>query len=518
MVDKILKIPLPKTAKNIISVFENAGYEIYIVGGVIRDILLKRKAVDWDFTTNAEPETILSLFPDAFYDNQFGTVGIADPNKKTPKRHISNPYQKAPIYEITTFRKEDKYSDSRHPDEISWGKTLSEDLERRDFTVNAMAIQTTTKNQPPEKRFWEFKLIDLHNGIKDIGRKLIRAVGNPDKRFQEDALRMMRAVRIATQLEFSIETETFAAINRNAGLINNISIERARDELLKLLSYPYAADGYLLLRSCGLARLILPEVEKGFGVSQKSPKRHHIYDVGTHAIESLRQAKTNDPIVKLAILLHDVGKPNVAATDPQGIITFYNHEMAGANIVKTIGQRLKLTRKDQDRLWIMVRWHQFTVDERQTDKAIRRFIRNVGKENLNDMLEVRRADRLGGGATETSWRFEAFKKKLIEVQKQPFTVADLKVDGNDVMKIIGISPGPMVGKILNQLFAEIEEDKNKNKKAFLLQRLISFRGNFLPNYQEGSGIKSTAVCTGNRSDKKRQNKPTSSVPAQKKKG
>jgi len=454
-----MKLKLPEFVKKIIDKFEKNDYEIYIVGGVVRDLLLKRLAVDWDFTTNATPKEILALFPDGFYDNQFGTVGIVNPKEKKKKVY----YGKPPIYEITTFRKEIGYTDRRRPDKVIWGKTIEEDLVRRDFTINAMALKRTGKQS--------FKLTDPHGGQKDAKAKLIRAVGDSSKRFQEDALRMMRAVRIATQLGFKIEEKTFQAIRKNVDLLDHISAERVRDELLKLLSYKHAADGYMILRNSGLAEKILPEVEKMFGVEQKSPGRHHLDDVGTHAVKSLKATKSKDPIVNLAILIHDIGKPVVVGKDKKGAITFYNHEVVGASIARNIARRLKFSRKDEQRLFILVRWHQFSVDERQTNKAFRRFIKNVGKENLTDILEARRADRVGGGARETSWRFERFKKKLIEVQKQPFSVTDLKVNGKDVMKALGIRPGPRVGRILNQLFEEVVEDKKKNEKKYLLKRI-----------------------------------------------
>lgn len=462
-----MKLKLPEFVKKILNQFEKNDFEIYIVGGVVRDLIIKRPAVDWDFTTNATPKEILALFPDGFYDNQFGTVGIVNPKEKKKKVY----YGKPPIYEITTFRKEIGYTDRRHPDKVIWGKKIEEDLVRRDFTINAMALKRI-KGQ-------DFKLIDPHKGQKDIKAKLIRAVGDSDKRFQEDALRMMRAVRIATQLGFNIEKKTFQAIRKNVDLLDHISAERIRDELLKLLSYEHAADGYLILRNSGLAAKILPEVEKMFGVEQKSPGRHHLDDVGTHAVKSLKASKSKDPIVNLAILLHDVGKPVTVGKNKKGAITFYNHEVVGASIARNIARRLKFSRKDEQRLFLLVRWHQFSVDERQTDKAFRRFIKNVGKENLTDILELRRADRVGGGARETSWRFERFKKKLIEVQKQPFSVTDLKVNGNDVMKTLGIRPGPRVGRILNQLFEEVVEDKKKNKRIYLLKRIKSIGKKFI---------------------------------------
>lgn len=445
-----MKPNLPSFVKKIIQTFTKAGYEIYIVGGAVRDLMMSREVNDWDFTTNATPEIILSLFPDSFYDNQFGTVGVVNPEEEKERIY----YGKSPVYEITTFRKEIGYSDQRHPDQVLWGKTIEEDLVRRDFTINAMALKG-------------FELVDPHGGQKDIKARLIRAVGDPRQRFKEDALRMMRAIRIATQLGFSLEPQTFMAIKQDINLIEKVSAERIRDELLKLISYPYAADGYLLLRNSGLAEKILPELERTFGVEQKSPKRHHLYDVGTHSLMSLKYCPSPNPIVRLATLLHDIGKPVVAKKEKNGVITFYNHEVVGASIVRKISQRLRLSKKDEQKLVTLVRRHQFTVDERQTDKAIRRFIRNVGQENLNDMLQLRTADRLGGGAKETSWRLERFKNKLIEVQKQPFSVTDLRVNGNDVMKILKIHSGPLVGKILHQLFKEVVENKQKNERKYL---------------------------------------------------
>jgi len=450
-----MKFKIPPFVSKILNTFQKAGHEIYIVGGAVHDLLMKRVVTDWDFTTDATPEIVLGLFPDGFYDNKFGTVGISHPSLEKP-------------YEITTFRKEIGYTDRRHPDKIIWGKTIEEDLVRRDFTINAMALR------PAKRRSGQalnFTLIDPHGGQKDIKKKLIRAVGNPIKRFQEDALRMFRAVRIATQLGFTIEEKTFQAIKNNIDLIDHISAERIRDELLKLLSYPYAADGYMVLRNSGLAQKILPEVEQGFGVAQKSPGRHHLWDVGTHNVLSLKYCKSEDPIVKLATLIHDVGKPLVVKKQKDGTITFYNHEVLGASIASNIGRRLRLSKKDQERLVTLVRWHQFTVDERQTDSAIRRFIRNVGKENLQDILDLRVGDRLGGGARETSWRLEKFKKRLAEVQKQPFSVRDLKINGHDVIKTLNIHPGPLVGRILNQLFKEVVEDKKKNERKYLLKRI-----------------------------------------------
>lgn len=444
-----MDIQLPKSVQGILEKFGKAGYEIYVVGGAVRDILMSRPTNDWDFTTNATPEEILKVIPDGFYDNQFGTVGLTVSDFEKP-------------FEITTYRTEQGYSDARHPDIISWGKTLKEDLERRDFTINSLAIDK------------DKKIIDLYDGQKDIEKKLIRAVGDPNERFSEDALRMMRAVRIAAELGFIIEDKTFEAIKKNAALINKIAKERVRDELFKLLRSPNPYDGMIFFRNSGLSQEILPELEKCFGVEQKSPGRHHIYDVGTHLLMALKFCKSDDPVTRFATLIHDIGKPQTYRKLATGTITFYNHEMVSTKIAENIADRLRFSKKEKEKFITLVRWHQFTVDEHQTDSAIRRILRNVGLENMDDMLALRIADRLGGGATETSWRLEEFKKRLVEVQKQPFSIRDLKIDGNDVMKELNLKPGPEVGKILEKLFEEVVEKKVENDKDLLLEKLKTF--------------------------------------------
>lgn len=449
---------LPKPVNDIFNTFTHAGYEIYAVGGSVRDILLNRTTAGWDFTTNATPEKIQELFPDHIYENDFGTVGIKIyfDGKQTAEN-----VKPDDIYEITTYRSETGYTDFRHPDSISWGKSLKEDLSRRDFTINAIAYDG--------KNF-----IDPYGGKEDLDKKIIRTVGQAGQRFTEDALRLMRAIRIASQLGFMIEEKTRQAISEHAHLLKNISIERIRDELMKILASQYAADGIMMLKSCGIIGVILPELDEAFKVDQKSPKRHHIYDVGTHSVMALKNCPSPDPIVRLATLLHDIGKPKTVKTDREnGVITFYNHEVIGAKIVRGITSRLRLSKRDSQKIYILVRWHQFSVDERQTDSAIRRIIRRIGTENLDDMIALRIGDRLGGGAQETSWRLELFKKRLIEVQKQPFSVTDLSIDGNDVMKEKKIKPGRAVGLYLNQIFKEVENGLIPNDRNVLLEKLRS---------------------------------------------
>jgi putative nucleotidyltransferase with HDIG domain len=455
-------IPLPHNAQSIIDTLKKHDFQAYAVGGSVRDMIMGKPTAGWDFTTDATPPEILKLFPDSFYDNQFGTVGVKIRSQKAEGREQSEEVED--IYEITTYRSEEGYSDRRHPDKIVWGKTLEADLARRDFTINAIAYDGKT-------------LFDPYNGIGDIDGKIIRAVGNPDERFGEDALRIMRAVRIASELGFTIEGVTFQAIKTSAKLILEISGERIRDELLKLLKGPYASDGVLILKNTDILSFILPELDRSFETPQKSPKRHHLYDVGMHSVMSLKYCPSPDPIVQLATLLHDIGKPLTFKQDEEGLITFYNHEMVGTKIVKTICARLRLSKKDTDKITTLIRWHQFSVDERQTDSAIRRFIRRVGKENLDDILALRIGDRLGGGARETSWRLELFKQRLEEVQKQPFSIKDLKVNGFDVMKLFNCKPGPIVGKTLEMLFGEVEEAKLANDRDLLLSKIEEMKKN-----------------------------------------
>ncbi|OGM11908.1 hypothetical protein A2Z22_01600 [Candidatus Woesebacteria bacterium RBG_16_34_12] len=469
-------IQLPKKVKEILDTFEKGGFEIYIAGGAVRDILLGKIVYDWDFTTNATPEEMQKLFPDSFYDNVFGTVGIP------PEIEGERPY------EITTYRTEYGYSDSRRPDKVKWGKNLEEDLERRDFTINAMALKIDSghwtldsskkskKTRDQRLETSDYEIIDLFNGRTDLEKKFIRAVGDPKKRFSEDALRMMRAVRIAAELNFKIEPKTLASIQKNSHLINKIAKERVRDELLKILASPHPYQGMLLFRESKLMDEILPEMEKCFGIGQKSPGRHHIYDVGTHSLLSLKFVSeiNPDPVVRLATMIHDIGKPVTRKVQNNGVVTFYNHELVSGRIAKDIAKRLRFSKKQAEKFYKLVRYHQFTVNENQTDSAIRRFIRKVELENVEDMLDLRIGDRLGGGARETSWRLEEFKKRLVEVQKQPFTVHDLKISGNDVMKELNISPGPKVGEVLEKLFEEVVEKNLENEKDTLLKRLKEF--------------------------------------------
>jgi tRNA nucleotidyltransferase/poly(A) polymerase len=262
---------IPKEIQTIAEQFVENNYTIYLVGGCVRDLLLGKKITDWDLTTNATPEQMLQLFPDAFYNNDFGTVGI--PTRIEESEHSG-------IVEITTFRTEKGYSDNRRPDTVSWGKTIEEDLQRRDFTINAMAFALNLHASP-------FTLIDPFNGKTDLERKIIRAVGEPSLRFQEDALRLMRAIRFAAQLGFTIEPKTLQAVTEASHLLEHIAQERIRDEFMKILSSQYPYEGVMLLKNTDLLTYILPELLEGINVSQTRPGRHHTTDVFTHNLLSL---------------------------------------------------------------------------------------------------------------------------------------------------------------------------------------------------------------------------------------
>lgn len=492
---------LPEEVKNILDKFENAGYQIYIVGGAVRDLLMGREIRDWDFTTDAKPEEILKLFPEGFYDNKFWTVGIKAENLQST---VNRPKQKEAghrlltpnnILEITTMRKETDYKDFRHPGEMEWTDKIKEDLARRDFTINAMALeiskdQNTKKSDTSDIQALRssvhqlanqsisesFQIIDPFGGQDDLNHRLIKAVGDPNKRFKEDALRLMRAIRIATELGFDIENNTFQAIKKSSSLIQNIAWERIRDELFKILGSMNPYIGIIKLREAGILPLILPEVEDTFGIVQEGPKHARIYDIGEHSLLTLKHTPSPDPLVRLAALLHDIGKPQTYKVEEDGNVTFFHHEIVGARMASKIAKRFNLSKKQSEKLYNLIRWHLFTVDENLTDAAIRRFIKNVGLENIEDMIALRIGDRLGGGTEKAvSWRMEKFKERIHDVLQKPFTVADLKVSGDDVMEALGIPPGPKVGEILNKLFEEVLEDASKNNREYLLEKIKSFK-------------------------------------------
>lgn len=457
MIDKIKAEVL-----HIYNKLQNSDHEVYFVGGCVRNMIMGIPVGDWDLATNATPEQIQTIFPDSFYDNQFGTVGV--PFEQNKNADDSNTYLKNYV-EITTYRTEANYSDNRHPEKVEWGKSIEEDLSRRDFTMNAIAMGIKSATN-------ELFFVDPYNGKIDITKKNILTVGKADERFKEDALRLLRAIRFAAQFGFSIEESTWKAIVIDSPLLSKISMERVRDELLKILASEAPYEGIELLDKSGLLYFILPELLEGKNISQSRPGRHHTNDVYTHNVLSLKFCSSKDPIVRLATLLHDIGKPYVQGFDENGLVTFYNHEVIGAKKAESIASRLRLSKKQREKIVTLIRWHMFTIDEHITDSAIRRFIRRVGVDNVSDMMDLRIGDRLGGGTqVAESWRLKKFKQRVEQQLNPPFSLNDMVVDGTDVMKELGIKPGPLVGKVLTKLFEEVDADLTKNNREYLLPRI-----------------------------------------------
>jgi poly(A) polymerase/tRNA nucleotidyltransferase (CCA-adding enzyme) len=443
---------IPQEVKSIVEKLKKAGFEAYIVGGCVRDLLRNVEPEDWDVTTNAKPKEIQKIFPKSFYSNKFFTVTVQTKSENPRLREI----------EITTFRKEAKYTDKRHPDTVEFAKTLEEDLARRDFTINAMALDLETKDKRLETR-----VIDLFDGQLDLKNKTIRTVGDPKERFSEDALRMLRAVRFATILGFKIEERTAKAILENSYWLKMISKERVRDEFLKIIMADRAAEGIELLRKFNLLKYIIPELEEGYMVSQN---KHHIYDCYTHAILSLKYAAKRkfNKYVRLAALLHDIAKPRVKKGEGPDA-TFYGHEVLGAKMTAQILNRLKFSKKDIEKIVKLVRYHLFYYHpDEVSESSVRRLLRKVGIENINELLQVRMADRIGSGCPKAEpYKLRHLRYVIEKVSRDPISVKMLKVDGNDVMKILNIQPGPKVGQVLDILLGQVLEDPTKNKKEIL---------------------------------------------------
>jgi len=453
---------IPQQIQVILEKLEQTGFEAYLVGGCVRDLLMNKAPKDWDITTNARPKQIIKIFPDAKYENEFGTVlvKISEEEREENLKYV----------EVTTYRSEQGYSDRRHPDEIKFEDSLDKDLERRDFTINAMA-STTSPLTPLLRKgegWGEVAVIDLFGGQKDIKQKVIRAVGEPADRFKEDALRMMRAIRLAVELNFELEPKTARAMVKLAGAIKFVSKERVHDELVKILQSDYPAEGMLLLHQTKLLRYIIPELEEGVGVAQN---KHHPYTVFKHAIESLRYTKNKFYQVRLASLLHDIAKPKTKrgqGTDA----TFYNHDYVGAKMAQRIMERLKFSRDDIERVVNLVRHHMFYYNVGEvTAASVRRLINKVGRENLQDLIDLRVADRLGSGTPKAMpYKLRHLQYMFKKVQNDPVSVKMLKINGDDLIKILKIKPGPKIGAILDVLLSEVLEDAELNTKEYLEKR------------------------------------------------
>ncbi|MBU1015161.1 HD domain-containing protein [Patescibacteria group bacterium] len=447
-----MKQDIPAVVKEVVKELQEAGYEAYAVGGCVRDIFLGKKPTDWDVTTNATPVDIQKVFPHSFYENEFFTVTVLTESEDPTLKAI----------EITTFRADVRYGDRRHPEEVAFAETLEQDLQRRDFTVNAMALRFA--GPEPE-------LVDPLGGANDLREKVIRAVGEPEKRFQEDALRMMRAVRFTSQLGFTIEGATKKAIRENSNLLSAISKERVRDELGKILFTQQAAEGIELLSELGLLAFIAPELEEGRGVTQN---KHHSFTVWEHGIRSLQYAAQENwnMDVRLASLLHDIGKPRAKHGEGPDA-TFYSHEVVGANMTRELLNRLRFPKKQAEKVAKLVRYHMFFYDVGQvTESSVRRLLLKVGKEDMEDLIRLRMADRIGSGVPKAEpYRLRHFEYILEKVSQDPLSAKMLQVDGTEIMKLAGIEPGPRVGHILEVLLGEALEDPKRNERSLLEKRV-----------------------------------------------
>lgn len=461
----------PDFINEILTKLNAAGFEAFVVGGSVRDLLMNRPAKDWDITTNAKPEEILKVFPDAVYENEFGTVIVKTKNAAGQTEHVA---------EVTTYRSEQGYEDRRHPDKVVFEDKLEADLARRDFTINAMAMaeinqQTWETDRQPaagesvvEIDNQAMMLIDIFGGRKDINKRILRAVGEPEIRFKEDALRMMRAVRLASELSFAIEPKTERAITKLAGSIKFIASERIKDELIKILSSNKPKYGIEKLHDTKLLNYILPELEAAYGVAQN---RHHIYTVFDHSLYSLEHCPSKEWQVRLAALLHDIGKPQTAKV-VNGQLTFYNHEYLGAKITRKIMTRLKFPTADIERVVNLVRHHMFYYNVGEvTAASVRRLIAKVGRDNLKDLIALRVSDRLGSGTPKAMpYKLRHLQYMFEKVQNDPVSVKALKINGDDLINELHLAPGPKFGMVLDCLLAEVLDDPQLNNREFLLKR------------------------------------------------
>ena len=514
---KSLSIPQP--VQNILQALNESGFEAYAVGGCVRDLLLDRTPKDWDITTNALPEQIQVIFPDSFYENTFGTVGVKVERFSAKSRgdqgsETTDPFagvtdteatSEKEIIEVTTYRTEADYSDSRHPDTIHFTTSLEEDLARRDFTINAMALKINTGDSATKEAY---EIVDPFHGQEDLTHKIIRAVGDPNTRFTEDALRLMRAIRFWAELaipstltqaeplfdvvvtnappspiihnlstpvssasgtnNWLIEEKTLQALKENAPRIAKVSWERIRDEFTKIIMSPNPAEGVHLLTTTRLIHHILPELEEGLGVGQNL---HHVYTVYEHNFRALKTCPSTKLSVRLAALLHDVGKPRTKRGNGH-YSTFYNHDHVGARMTRPILTRLRFPVAVIDHATLLVDNHLFyyNVDE-VTAASVRRLIARVGLENIPDLIHVRIGDRLGSGTPKAKpYRLRHFEYMVDKVSHDAVSVKMLKVNGKDLMEKLSLTPGPKIGAILDVLLAETIEDATLNDTERLLAR------------------------------------------------
>ncbi len=433
------------SVREIAETCSSRGYQCYLIGGSVRDLLLGRDVFDYDFATDARPEEITKLFRRTVPTGiKHGTVTVLIGEHS---------------YEITTFRADGKYIDGRRPESVTFSQTLEEDVLRRDFTINGLAYDILTG-----------EIIDHVNGTRDIHDRIIRTIGDPLTRFNEDGLRLMRACRFSAQLDFQIAEETFEAISECSDKLAVISAERIRDEIMKLLEAEKPSIGIECMRETGLLDIVLPDLAAACGVSQN---KYHRFDIYHHSLYSCDAAPKDSPMIRLAALFHDIGKVPTRAVGPDGDNTFYNHEVVGARMARRLMKKLKFSNEQVETVSGMVLNHMFHYTDEWTDGAVRRFMRKVGLENMDDLFQLRLADRIGNGARRgLPAPIERLKIRIARIleEENAITVKDLDINGNDIMTVFDLQPGPLVGEILNNLLELVLDDPELNRKEILLEK------------------------------------------------
>ena len=417
-----------------------AGHHAYVVGGSVRDALLGRDPADWDLATSARPETLVELFPGSVYENRFGTVAVR---------------RAGDVFEITTFRTEHDYADFRRPHHVEFGDDIVADLGRRDFTVNAIAWGRHAGAATNA-------IADPFGGLADLAAGVLRAVGEPDARFREDALRMVRAVRLAATLEIAIEPVTLAAIGSNASLVAHLSGERIGAELAKLLAAPRPSIGLRISEQTGLLAVLSPELAAQRGIAQNKIPGEDLWD---HTLRTVDAAPADRPVVRLAALLHDIGKP---ATRSDG--HFHHHDAVGASQAEALLRRLRYPRVATDEVVHLIRHHMFTVDPHATDAAVRRFILRIGRQRIDAQFALRRADDIGSGVAPDDPTLVAFRAR-IDAELAAEAALDrfaLRIDGDDLIRELGMEPGPRLGRTLDELVDRVIADPALNERPTLL--------------------------------------------------
>lgn len=441
-------VPVHKDLKEFSRFFIRGGFTVYLVGGAVRDIFLGKKPTDWDVATNARPQDVQQLFHRVIPTGiEHGTVTI--------------PFR-GHMIECTTFRTEQGYSDGRHPDEIAYAATIGEDLSRRDFTMNAIAVSLPDGH-----------IVDPFDGRGDIARKCIRTVGNPAERFSEDGLRTLRAVRFSALPGFAIEQKTFEAIAPAIPVTAQVAIERVRDELYKLITGQEPLGAFSYLEKSGLLLEFLPELSECRGIEQKGRHRHDVLDHLYHACAAVPR---EEPVVRLAALFHDVGKCRTRNTDEHGNYTFYRHESVSAQLSEAIMKRLKFPNKTITDTVHLIRLHMFHYEPAWTDAAVRRFLVSVGTEHLERLFLLRRADTAAiSGIVEPLPYLVELRSRINSIlsEKQALTLRDLAVNGNDLKKA-GIRNGPSIGIVLHELHETVLDDPSLNTRETLLEIARAF--------------------------------------------